>query len=75
MADEALNMLHNGSGSRMDVFKCISILPGTDGYGLANCSLCMAFTGEGSPHWVTSLNLVTGAEPSIRFAGPVPLSP
>lgn len=38
-------------------------------------SLCLVFTGEGSPHWITPLNLVTGAEPSIEFAGLVPLSP
>lgn len=60
MADEALNMLHNGSGSRMDVFKCISILLGTDGYGLAN-----SFSLHGV-HWLGQPTVDYFPEPGNR---------
>lgn len=63
MADEALNMFHNGSGLRMDVFKCINVLLGADGYGLADrFARRGVYWRESSLLCMLVLSLVTGAE-------------
>lgn len=63
MAVEALNLLLNGSGLCMDVFKCISVLLGADGCRLANCfTLRGVCWRESSTLWAAFLSLVIGAE-------------